>query len=160
MWNTPDICDDFADQVTVLAPIYQNFGGKTSFYGEVETVKCFEDNSRVKELLATPGNGRVLVVDGGGSLRCALIGDLIAASAVDNAWSGIVIHGCCRDVHELQTMDFGVRALNAFPLKSTRKGVGEQGIEIEIGGAVIRPGMWIYADETGIVVTPENVVKA
>jgi regulator of ribonuclease activity A len=159
MWNTPDICDDFADQVNVLAPIYQNFGGKEAYYGEVETVKCFEDNSRVKELLATPGNGRVLVVDGGGSMRCALIGDLIAESAVKNGWSGIVIHGCCRDVHELKTMDFGVRALNSFPLKSTRKGVGEQGIEIEVGGVVIAPGMWIYADQTGIVVTPENVLK-
>lgn len=157
MWNTPDICDDFADQVTALPPLYQNFGGKKAFCGEVETVKCFEDNSRVKELLATPGNGRVLVVDGGGSTRCALIGDLIAASAVEQGWSGVVIHGCCRDVHELQTMDFGVRALQSFPIKSVRKGVGETGLTISMAGISVTPGMWLYADETGIVLAQSEL---
>jgi regulator of ribonuclease activity A len=153
MWNTPDLCDDYADKVTVLPPLYQNFGGKLSFFGEVETVKCFEDNSRVKECLESPGKGRVLVVDGGGSLRHALIGDLIAASAIENGWQGIVIHGCCRDVHDLKKMDFGVRALNSIPIKSVRKGQGDAGIEIEMAGVSVTPGMWLYADETGIVLS-------
>ncbi len=158
MWNTPDLCDEYPEQVQVLAPLYHNYGGKKSFSGVVETVKCFEDNSRVKEVLATQGDGKVLVVDGGGSLRKALIGDLIAADAINNGWQGIVIHGCCRDVHELTTMDFGVRALNSIPLKSTRKGVGELSVEIEVGGVLIRPGMSLYADETGILVSTKPLV--
>ena len=157
MWNTPDICDDYPTQVTPLVPLYQNFGGVKAFSGEVETVKCFEDNSRVKELLATPGHGRVLVVDGGASLRCALIGDLIAASAIENGWTGVVIRGCCRDVHELQAMPFGVRALASIPLKSTRKGAGESGITISMDGVTVRPGMWLYADETGMLVSDEQL---
>lgn len=157
MWNTPDICDDFADQVMVLPPLYQNYGGVKAFCGQIETVKCFEDNSRVKELLATSGNGRVLVVDGGASLRCALIGDLIAASAIENGWAGIVIRGCCRDVHELETMAFGVRAMASIPIKSTRKGVGEAGVELDMDGVVVRPGMWLYADQTGIVISASEL---
>jgi regulator of ribonuclease activity A len=157
MWNTPDLCDEFSDKITVLPPLYQNFGGKESFFGEVETVKCFEDNSRVKECLETPGHGRVLVVDGGGSLRHALIGDLIAASAIKNGWQGIVIHGCCRDVHDLKTMDFGVRALNSIPIKSVRKDQGEAGVSIVMGGVNVNPGMWLYADETGIVISPTQL---
>ncbi len=159
MWNTPDLCDEYPDQVRVLAPMYHNYGGRKSFFGEVETVKCFEDNSRVKEVLATPGNGKVLVVDGGGSLRKALIGDLIAAEAIKQGWAGIVIHGCCRDVHELQVMDFGVRALNAIPVKSTRKGVGELGVVIDLGGVEVSPGMWLFADETGIVISDRNLLE-
>jgi regulator of ribonuclease activity A len=157
MWNTPDICDNFADQIRALPPVFSSFGGESSFYGEIETVKCFEDNSRVKELLNTEGRGRVLVVDGGGSLRCALIGDLIAASAVKNNWSGIVINGCCRDVHELKTMAFGVQAIAAFPIKSTRKGVGDTGLEIDMVGVTVAPGQWLYADETGIVITDKQL---
>jgi len=157
MWNTPDLCDEFSTEVSVLAPLYHNYGGKQHFSGQVETVKCFEDNSRVKELLATPGNGKVLVVDGGGSLRCALIGDLIAAEAVKNNWQGILIHGCCRDVHELKTMDFGVRALNSMPIRSIRRGVGDIGVPVNVAGVSVDPGMWLYADETGIIVSPKKL---
>ena len=157
MWNTPDLCDDYADQIVVLPPMYHNYGGVERFFGEVETVKCFEDNSRVKELLGTEGRGRVLVVDGGASVRCALIGDLIAADAIRNGWAGIVIRGACRDVHELKTMNFGVRAMASIPLKSTRKGVGEAGIDINLDGVSVKPGMWLYADETGIVLANESL---
>ncbi|MEJ2043059.1 MAG: ribonuclease E activity regulator RraA [Reinekea sp.] len=155
MWNTPDLCDDFADQIFVLPSMYHNYGGVERFFGEVETVKCFEDNSRVKELLATPGRGRVLVVDGGASLRRALIGDMIAAEAIKNGWAGIVIRGACRDVHELKTMAFGVRAMASIPVKSTRKDAGESGLEIDMDGVSVKPGMWLYADETGIVLSHE-----
>lgn len=158
MWNTNDLCDDFPEQVSVLAPIFQNFGGVERFSGQVETVKCFEDNSRVKELLATPGNGRVLVVDGGASMRHALIGDMIAENAVENGWSGIVIQGCCRDVHELKKMTFGVRAMNSIPIKSVRKGAGDKGLDIEVAGVTISPKMWLYADETGIIVSREALL--
>jgi regulator of ribonuclease activity A len=153
MWNTPDLCDDHPNDVAVLSPMYHNYGGVERFFGEVETVKCFEDNSRVKEMLATPGNGRVLVVDGAASLRCALIGDMIAADAIRNGWVGIVIRGACRDVHDLKTMNFGVRALASVPVKSTRQGVGESSVIIDMEGVTVRPGMWLYADETGIVVS-------
>lgn len=152
LWNTPDLCDTYAEEIVALPPVYQNFGGKPAFFGEIVTVKCFEDNSRVKELAATDGAGKVMVVDGGGSLRCALIGDLIAADAVKNGWQGIVIHGCCRDVHELQAMEFGVRALASYPIKSVRKGVGEMNTPIEMASVSVLPGHWLYADETGIIV--------
>ena len=154
MWNTPDLCDDHPNEIAVFAPMYHNYGGVERFFGEVETVKCFEDNSRVKELLATPGNGRVLVVDGGASVRHALIGDLIAAEAISNGWSGIVIRGACRDVHELRTMAFGVRAMASIPIKSIRKGAGEANVELNLDGVTVRPGMWLYADETGMVLSP------
>ncbi len=157
MWNTPDLCDDHADKVSVFKPMYHNFGGVKRFFGEVETVKCFEDNSRVKEAFATEGRGRVLVVDGGASVRCALIGDMIAADAIKNGWAGIVIRGACRDVHELQTMQFGVRALASIPLKSIRKGAGEAGIEIDMDGVSVKSGSWLYADETGIVIAEESL---
>lgn len=157
MWSTPDLCDDHPNDVTVFAPMYHNYGAVKRFFGEVETVKCFEDNSRVKELLSTPGHGRVLVVDGGGSLRAALIGDLMAAEAIRNGWVGIVIRGACRDVHDLQTMKFGVRALASFPIRSTRKGIGESNIELDMDGVCVRPGMWLYADETGIVISPSKL---
>lgn len=153
MWNTPDLYDEHEEQVAVIASLYHSYGGKRSFCGQVETVLCFEDNSRVKEVLATPGHGRVLVVDGGGSINCALIGDLIAASAVEHGWQGILINGCCRDVHELKRMDFGVLALTSTPRKSVRKGKGELGVTIELDGVSIEPGMWLYADETGIVIS-------
>lgn len=152
LWNTPDLCDTYAEEIEALPPVYQNFGGKPAFFGEVVTVQCFEDNSRVKELASTDGTGKVMVVDGGGSLRCALIGDLIAADAVSNGWQGIVIHGCCRDVHELLEMDFGVRALASIPVKSVRKGVGEVNQAIDMAGVTVQPGQWLYADVTGIIV--------
>jgi regulator of ribonuclease activity A len=157
MWNTNDLYDELEEQLAVMPPMYHNYGGKRCFRGEVETVRCFEDNSRVKEAMASPGKGRVLVVDGGGSLHCALIGDLIAESAINHGWAGILVHGCCRDVHELQRMNFGVRALASTPRKSVRKGIGEVGIELNIDGILIKPGMWLYADETGVVITPGKI---
>ena len=121
-------------------------------------MKCFEDNSRVKEHLATPGVGKVLVVDGGGSLRNALIGDMIAENAVKNGWEGIIIFGACRDVDELAKLDFGVMALGCVPIKSVRRGEGQLNIDIQFGDITIRPGQYVYADNNGIVVASEKLI--
>lgn len=155
--STCDLCDDYSDDLQILEPLYQNYGQKQAFYGEVVTVKCFEDNSMVKQLSTEPGNSRVLVVDGRGSLRHALLGDLIAAKFVENGWSGLLIHGCVRDVEILKTMQLGVKALNSIPIKSVRKGMGETGVPIRIAGANIKTGDWIYADETGIIVSDKQL---
>src|SRR3990167_4378720 len=131
---TCDLCDENPADVRVCEPMFNQFGGRDCFGGEIVTVKCFEDNSRVKETLATPGKGRVLVVDGGGSLRCALLGDLIGESAVKNAWEGVIVYGCVRDVDALARLDLGVQALAAIPQKSQRKGAGETGLTLSFGG--------------------------
>lgn len=149
---TCDLFDKFKDAARFLLPGLQDFGAVKRFSGEVVTVKCLEDNSRVKELLATPGLGRVLVVDGGGSLRCALMGDMIAASAVQNGWAGVVIWGCVRDVAELATLPLGVKALAAIPRASTRRDQGLTGVPVELPGAAINPGDVLFADEDGVAV--------
>lgn len=155
---TCDLCDVNPDIVRVCEPMFANFGGKSAFGGQIETVKCHEDNSRVKELLATPGLGRVLVVDGGGSMRCALLGDMIAESAVENGWSGVIVYGCVRDVDALAELDLGVQALAAIPLKSVRRGVGEVGLTLSFGGIHFVPGHYVYADNNGVIVAPQALV--
>ncbi|SMH54536.1 ribonuclease E activity regulator RraA [Azospirillum agricola] len=149
---TCDLFDRFKDDARFVLPGFRDFGAVTRFSGPAVTVKCFEDNSRVKELLATPGAGRVLVVDGGGSLRCALMGDMIAASAVRNGWAGVVIWGCVRDVAELAALDLGVKALAATPRASTRRDQGLANVPAELPGATVRPGDVVFADEDGIVI--------
>ena len=149
---TPDLCDNHPE-VRVLESMLSNFGGSAVFGGEIVTVKCFEDNSLVKEQLGTPGNGKVLVVDGGGSLRRALLGDMIGASAVNNGWAGVIVYGCVRDVCALSELDLGVQALAAIPLKTERKGVGELNVPVTFGGVTFNPGEFIYADDNGVVVS-------
>lgn len=155
---TCDLCDDHPDDVRVCEPMFASFGGRETFGGEIVTVKCHEDNSRVKELLATPGKGKVLMVDGGGSLRCALMGDLIGASAVQNGWEGVIIYGCVRDVDALAELDIGVHAVAAIPLKSVRKGVGEAGLDITFGGVTFVQGQYVYADNNGVITSPKKLV--
>ncbi|MEM7007770.1 MAG: ribonuclease E activity regulator RraA [Thermodesulfobacteriota bacterium] len=157
--STPDLCDSNPDLVRILEPILDSYGGKVSFGGEIVTVKCFEDNSRVKELAATNGRGKVMVVDGGGSLKKALLGDLIAQSAMENGWEGFVIYGCIRDVEPIGDMNIGVKALNSIPLKTQRKGVGDTNIDITFGGITMRSGEYIYADETGIIISSEPLIN-
>ena len=152
--SLPDLCDAHGDALAVLELELAAFGGVERFSGPVRTVRCHEDNSRVKEVLATPGDGAVLVVDGGGSRRCALLGDLIAASAVDNGWAGVVIHGCVRDVEILRTFELGVRALQAHPRRSVRRGAGELDVPVRVGGVTIAPGAWLFADANGVAVAP------
>ncbi|MBI5894795.1 MAG: ribonuclease E activity regulator RraA, partial [Desulfobacterales bacterium] len=113
--STPDLCDAHPELVRVVAPLFKNYGGRAAFGGLLATIKCFEDNSRVKECLGRPGDGRVLVVDGGGSRRCALLGDLLAAQAMENGWAGVIVHGCIRDVDAIAGMQLGVQALAATP---------------------------------------------
>lgn len=149
---TCDLFDKFKDAARFVLPGFHDFGAVKRFAGEAVTVKCLEDNSRVKELLATPGDGKVLVVDGGGSLRCALMGDMIAASAVKNGWAGVVIWGCVRDVAELAGLQLGVKALAATPRASTRRDQGIVDVPVELPGAAINPGDVVFADEDGIVV--------
>ncbi|EKE77849.1 putative 4-hydroxy-4-methyl-2-oxoglutarate aldolase [Gallaecimonas xiamenensis] len=149
----PDLCDHHGDQLELVEAPLLDLGGTAIFFGQVVTVKCFEDNSRVKELLATPGQGRVLVVDGGASLAKALMGDLIAQSAVDNGWAGVVIFGAIRDAGAIAQMPLGVKALGCTPFKTDRKGQGLAEVALKCGGVHIRPGQWLYADKNGVVLS-------
>lgn len=151
-YSVPDICDDFFDEVTVLEPLFTDYGGKSKFSGEIVTIKCFEDNSLVRDAVRTGGRGRVLVVDGGGSLRHALLGDLLAAAAAENGWQGLLINGCVRDVEILETIDLGVKALNCYPVKTEKRGEGRLGVNVSFAGARIQPGQFLYSDANGVVV--------
>jgi len=153
MLSTPDLCDQFPDDVLVLDPLFNDYGGKSSFYGQVITIKCFEDNSVVKALLDEPGLGRVIVMDGGGSLRRAILGDMLAANAVKNGWSGLVINGCIRDCDEIAPLDLGVKALNTHPMKTDKRGIGDKNVPVTFAGQTINSGDWIYADRNKIVVS-------
>lgn len=153
---TPDICDAHPE-VAVVDPIFANFGGRDAFAGPVRTVKCFEDNSMVKQAVAEPGEGAVLVVDAGGSYRCAMLGDMLAEQAAANGWAGIVMYGCVRDVDILATLDLGVQALGSHPRKSEKRGEGQRDIPVEIGGVGITPGQWLYADNNGILIAEQRL---
>lgn len=156
-WTTPDLCDEHGDALRVLPATYTDFGGREAFGGPVVTVACFEDNSRVKELADTTGHGRVLVVNGGGSLRHALLGDRIALRAAENGWSGVMIHGAVRDVEILRTIDLGVRALGSAPVRSVRRGFDSVDVPVTFDRLTVRPGDHLYADATGIVVAGRPV---
>lgn len=161
---TCDLLDDHPEHdFQVVSPsidgkFFKSYGAIKSFGGQVVTVKCFEDNSRVKELLATDGQGKVLVVDGGASMRCALMGDMIAESAVKNLWSGVIIYGCVRDVDAIAELNLGVHALAAIPQKSNRKGLGEVDISLSFGGVTVQSGDYVYADNNGIIIAKEKLV--
>jgi regulator of ribonuclease activity A len=152
---TPDLCDKYSDLVRVVEPIFSNFGGRSSFGGEIVTVKCFEDNSVIKKTAGTDGHGKVMVVDGGASMRAALLGDLIAANALQHGWQGFIIYGCVRDVDTLEALDLGVQALNCFPRKSEKRGLGDLNVPVTFGGVDFVPGEYVYADNNGIIVSAE-----
>ena len=155
--STPDLCDSYAADSTaclkVLDAIFNSYGGHTEFYGQVVTIKCFEDNSVVKQLVDTPGEGRVIVMDGGGSLRKAILGDRLAAKASENGWAGLIINGCIRDCEEIAAIDLGVKAINTHPVKTEKRGLGDLNISVTFAGQTIEPGDWIYADNNGVIVT-------
>ncbi|HEX9773922.1 MAG TPA: ribonuclease E activity regulator RraA [Steroidobacteraceae bacterium] len=153
--GTADLCDEYADRLQVCEPIFEAYGGLASFGGPISTVHCFEDNSRVKEAVESPGQGRVLVVDGGGSRRHALFGGNLGKAAVRNGWSGVIIYGCIRDSAELSDMKLGLRALGTMPLRSEKRGEGERDVPVRFGGVSFRPGEFVYADGDGIVVSRE-----
>lgn len=149
---TPDLCDAHPD-IQVVEPMFGNFGGREAFGGEIVTVKCFEDNSIVKEQVAQPGKGKVMVVDGGGSNRAALLGDMLAEKAAENGWEGLVIYGCIRDVDAIGETDLGVQALGTHPRKTEKRGLGDLNVPVTFGGVTFRPGHYIYADNNGVVVS-------
>ena len=152
---TTDLCDAHGEAVRVVAavPPLRDFGGATRFAGPFATVRAPDDNTFVRAALEEPGRGRVLVVDGGGSTRCALLGDMLGALARDNGWAGVVVHGCVRDTAQLATLSIGVRALAAMPRKSDKKSRGERDVPVTFGGVTFTPGEWLYADADGIVVS-------
>ncbi|MFT5482940.1 MAG: regulator of ribonuclease activity A [Halieaceae bacterium] len=154
MLSTPDLCDKHPERVQIMTPILTSYGGRDRFCGEIVTVKCFEDNSKVKQLAAESGAGKVLVIDGGGSLRRALLGDMIAANAVENGWQGMVINGCVRDVEVLAELDLGVMALAAIPMKTEKMNIGDINVTVNFGGLEFQPGHYIYADRNGVLVSP------
>ncbi|MBI2728328.1 MAG: ribonuclease E activity regulator RraA [Polaromonas sp.] len=153
---TCDLCDthknDSSGVFRVLPPVFPDFGGVKKFSGPVTTIKCFEDNSLVKAAVDSPGLGRVLVVDGGASLRRALLGGNLGAAAARNGWAGVVIDGCVRDLAELAQCSTGIRALAAMPLPTEKRNEGQRDVPVQVQGVWIRPGDWLYADEDGIVV--------
>ncbi|MEN9903263.1 MAG: hypothetical protein RL651_1927 [Pseudomonadota bacterium] len=146
------------EQLRVIAPMFQRFGSKPSFAGEIVTLKLFEDNSLVRAVLGEPGTGKVLVIDGGGSLRCALLGDQLAEMAVKNGWEGVVVYGCIRDSAVINTLPLGVRALNTHPLKTVKKNVGEKNVNVTFGGVTLKPGEWLCADEDGVIVSTKPLI--
>jgi regulator of ribonuclease activity A len=158
--NTPfptgDLCDehkaDTSGNFRVLPPVFHDYGGVAAFAGSVTTVKCFEDNTSVKAVLESPGHGRVLVVDGGASLRRALVGGNIAAAAAKNGWAGVVVNGAVRDKAELAACAVGIRALALIPLPTERKTAGQRDVVVQVQGVWVRPGDWLCADADGIVV--------
>lgn len=154
---TADLIDAYGDSIASCQTQFRQFGARRVFSGPIQTVKCHEDNALVKELLNQPGEGRVLVVDGGGSLRSALMGDLIAKAAQTNGWSGVVINGAVRDVAQLAALELGIKALGSNPRKSAKARAGVVGCPVAFGQTVFTPGAWLYSDEDGIVVGEQRL---
>lgn len=151
--GTADHCDEHGDALQVCEPLFEAYGGRRAFSGPVSTVRCFEDNSRVREAVESPCAGGVLVIDGGGSRRRALFGGNLGAAAVKNGWSGVIVYGCIRDSAELAGLDLGLRALGTMPLRSDKRGEGERDVPVRFAGATFRPGDYVYADEDGVIVS-------
>ena len=149
---TADLYDERGDALDSLALQLHDFGGRAAFDGPVRTIRCHRDNALVKATLATPGEGAVLVIDGGGSLESGLVGGLIAASAVANGWAGLIVHGAIRDRVAIAALDLGVKALGSNPRKSAKAGVGALDVPVEIAGVVFRPGAHVWADADGVLV--------
>ncbi|MCO4838060.1 MAG: ribonuclease E activity regulator RraA [Oceanospirillaceae bacterium] len=154
----PELCDQFEDLVSVVEPMFTNFGAKERFSGQIVTLKCYEDNSKVRELSAQDGTGKVLVIDGGGSVRCALLGDMLAEKAASNGWEGMIIYGCIRDVNAISEINLGVQALTTHPMKTKKRGLGDINLEVQFGGVTFVPGHFVYADNNGVLVTPHALL--
>lgn len=155
---TADLYDEHMNKVQVALPGFRDYGGKKRFAGPVVTLKVHEDNTLVRELLDQPGDGRVLVVDGGASMRCALLGDNLAQLGKDNGWEGIIVYGCIRDSAVIAGIDIGVKALDTMPVKSEKRGEGRVDAILRFSGLVIGPGMYLYADEDGMLVSDEALL--
>jgi regulator of ribonuclease activity A len=154
---TTDLSDEFGEELQACQSIFRDFGAVGRFAGPIATIKCFEDNSLVRDLVAEPGRGRVLVIDAGGSMRRAVLGDLLAKKAVDQGWHGFIIFGCIRDSAAIAQMPIGVKALGTHPLKTDKRGEGQRDIKVRFADATFAPGEWVYADTDGILVAPREL---
>jgi len=156
--RTTDLCDANPDKVNVALPLgWKDYGGKALFNGQIHTIKCFEDNSFVRKALEQNGAGKVLVVDGGGSMRCALLGDMLGELAVKNGWNGIIVYGCIRDSVAMKKLAVGVKALDTIPLKSNKRNEGQENTAVRFAGVDFVPGQFVYCDEDGIIVSAEQL---
>ncbi|KXI24007.1 ribonuclease E activity regulator RraA [Photobacterium sanguinicancri] len=154
-YNTSELCDIYLDKVDVVEPMFSSYGGRSSFGGQVSTVKCFEDNALIHTVLEQDGAGRVLLIDGGGSLRRALIDAELAQLAADNEWEGIIVYGSVRHVDELDELDLGIHALASIPVGADEQGVGEVDVAVNFGGVTFLPEDHIYADNTGVILSQD-----
>jgi regulator of ribonuclease activity A len=157
-FKTTDLCDDFSDRLQVAEPIFGDYGGEIMFSGPIVTLKVFEDNSLVRSALEEPGHSRVLVVDGGGSMRCALLGDQLAELAEENKWAGVIVNSCIRDSAAIAEIPIGVKALGVHPLKSVKRGIGERDIPVRFAGITFLPDHYVYADEDGLLVSEKPLI--
>ncbi len=159
-FKTPDLCDDHSDELQIVlgTPNFNDYGGNTAFSGPICTLKIFEDNTLVRKQLESDGQGRVLVVDGGGSNRCALLGDMLAELGVKNNWAGVVVYGCIRDSADIGQLAIGVKALGTMPLKSVKRGEGQVDIPVTFQGVTFNPGDYIYCDQDGMITAKRDLL--
>ncbi len=157
IFKTADLYDEYGDDLNVALPVFRDYGRKKIFYGPISTVKAFEDNSLVRTALEEPGNGRVLIIDGDESLRCAMVGDMLAKLGMENGWLGIIVFGCIRDADIISTIDIGVKALNTNPRKSLKQGLGKRNIPVSFAGITFNVGEYVYADTDGVIVSEKKI---
>ena len=157
-FTTADLNDANEGEVQITSLLWQSFGNIDRFSGPISTIKCYEDNTLVRTALEAPGEGRVLVIDGGGSTRCALVGDNLAQLGHDNNWQGIVVYGCIRDSAVINGIEIGIKALGTNPRKSVKKGAGDRDIPLQFGDVTFNPGAWLYADADGVLLSNEKLV--
>jgi len=157
-FKTADMCDAHSEIIRIALPGMLSYGGNSRFTGRIITLKLFEDNSLLRDMLNSSGEGQVIVVDGGGSMRCALLGDMLAGKAVNNGWNGLVINGCIRDSADIATMNIGIRALGTHPLKSVKRGIGEANVPVSFSNVEFVPGNYLFADEDGIIVAQKDLL--
>lgn len=157
MFKTTDLYDEYLEELQVAAPIFKDFGGKQRFSGQIVTMKALEDNTCLKASFEQDGRGKVLVVDGAGSMRCAMMGDVMASLGASNGWEGVVIFGCIRDSEDVAKVDIGVKALGTIPRKTVKRDQGVMNIPVRFADVLFQPGEYLYADEDGIVVSKQAV---
>ena len=156
-FTTADLYDKYGDDLKVALPMFKDYGAKRIFHGPISTVKAYEDNSLVRTALEEPGEGRILIVDGDESLRCAMLGDMLAKLGTENGWSGIIVFGCIRDADVIATIDIGVKALNTNPRKSLKRGLGDRDIPVSFASITFNVGEYVYADTDGVIVSEKKI---
>ncbi|MGF1680956.1 ribonuclease E activity regulator RraA [Photobacterium minamisatsumaniensis] len=154
-YNTSELCDIYLDKVDVVEPMFSSYGGRSSFGGQITTVKCFEDSGVIRSVLEENGVGRVLLIDGGGSLRRALVDADLAQLATNNEWEGLIIYGCIRHVDDLDELEIGIHAMASIPVGADEQGTGEIDVPVNFGGVTFLPEDHIYADNTGVILSPD-----